>query len=57
MKIAGILEKIMEMHRFLNNSFFVCLYKMVDINAKTFAENCIHTMSQLKKKAKNQFYG
>ena len=30
---------------------------MVDINAKTFAENCIHTMSQLKKKAKNQFYG
>ena len=29
---------------------------MVDIGAKTFAKNCIHTVKQLKKE-KNQFYG
>ena len=29
---------------------------MGEMNAETFAENCIHTITQLKK-AKNQFYG
>ena len=29
---------------------------MVAISAETFAENCTHTITQLKK-AKNRFYG
>ena len=28
---------------------------MVDISAKTFAENCIHTIKQLKKRKRNSF--
>ena len=49
MKIVGILEKIVEMHRFLKNIFLFCVYKMFNISAKTFAENCIHTINQLKR--------
>ena len=30
---------------------------MVEVSAKTFAKNCIHTIIQLKSKKKKQFYG
>ena len=50
MKIVEILEKIMEIHRFKNiYTVFVCAHKMVEISAETFAENCIHTITQLRK--------
>ena len=50
MKIVGILEKILEMHRFKKIYIFLfCVYKMVDISTETFAKNCIHTISQLKR--------
>ena len=40
----------MEMHRLKKiYIFLVCVYKMVDISAKIFAKNCIHTISQLKR--------
>ena len=56
MKIAGILEKTVEIHRFKKNFVLFCVYIMVDISAETFAKNCIHTIKQPKKE-KNQFYG
>ena len=48
-KIVKILEKIMEMHRLKKIFFLFCVYKMVDISVDTFAKNCIHTISQLKR--------
>ena len=49
MKIAGILEKMVKMHRFKRIFFLLYVYKMIEISAETFAENCIHTIIQLKK--------
>ena len=43
-----MLKKIVERHR-LKKIFLSCLYKMVDISAETFAKNCIHTISRLKR--------
>ena len=40
------------MHRFEKNIFLFCVYKMVDISAKTFAKNCIHTITQVRKSKK-----
>ena len=37
------------MHRLKKNIFLFCMYKMVHISAEAFAENCIHTIRQLKK--------
>ena len=51
MKIVGILEKIVEMHR-LKKIFCVCVYKIVDISAETFTKNCIH-VGQLKRGKKS----
>ena len=33
------------MHTLKKNISLFCVYKMVDISANTFAENCIHTIS------------
>ena len=37
------------MHRLKKKNLF-CTYKMVEIDAKTFNENCIFTIKQLKKR-------
>ena len=41
------IRKIVEMHRL--KKIFFCMCKMVKISAETFTENCIHTITQLKK--------
>ena len=43
------------MHRLKKIFFFFCTYKMVNIDAKTFNENCIY--NKATKKGKNQLYG
>ena len=37
------------MHGIKKYIFLFCVYKMVNIDAKTFNENCIFTIKQLKK--------
>ena len=37
------------MNRYKKFIFLFCVYKLVEINAETFAENCIHTIIQLRK--------
>ena len=52
MKIVGILEKTVEIHRFKKKFFLFCVSKMVDISAETFAKNSIHTITQVRKSKK-----
>ena len=33
----------------LKKNILFCVYKMVDISAETFAKNCIHTITQVRK--------
>ena len=45
MKIVGILEKIIEMHRFLKKYLFLfCVYKMVEIAKETWEENSVEVI-------------
>ena len=39
----------MEMHRLKKIFLLFCVYQMVTISAETFAKNCIHKISQLKR--------
>ena len=45
-KLCG---KIIKMHKNLKENFF-SFYKMIDINADTYAENCVHTINVVKKR-------
>ena len=40
------------MHRPKKNIVLFCLNKVVDISAETFAKNCIHTITQVRKSKK-----
>ena len=43
MKIPGISEKIVEMHRFKKN--LICLYKMVVITVQNYTDLEVHTIA------------
>ena len=52
-KIIGVLEKIMEIHR-LKKIFFFCICKIVDINRKTWEQNGVEVILFKGKKWLNQ---
>ena len=43
-----IIKKTVKMQRFKKYILLFCMYKMIEISAKTFAKNCIQAISQLK---------
>ena len=46
----------MKMRRLKKNIFLFCTHKILVLDAETFTENRIFTITQLKKE-NNQFYG